>query len=176
MKHTYYFMAGMPRSGSTLLSSILNQNPRFYSGPSSPVLSTMLNIEQHLLKDELYNAFPKENECNQLIGSVIDHFYDDIDKPVVIDKNRGWTCCIKYILGYIKCDAKIICPIRDIAEILTSFMMLIRRNGQIVDNKLNFIDEQLVKQGQLLTDENRCEFLLSDNGICGISSISLMDG
>ena len=38
---TYYFMAGLPRAGSTLLSAILNQNPRIYSGPSSPVTSIM---------------------------------------------------------------------------------------------------------------------------------------
>ncbi|NBP58534.1 sulfotransferase, partial [bacterium] len=34
----YYFISGLPRSGSTLLSAILNQNPRFYSGPNSPVV------------------------------------------------------------------------------------------------------------------------------------------
>ena len=27
---TYYFMSRLPRSGSTLLSALLNQNPRFY--------------------------------------------------------------------------------------------------------------------------------------------------
>ena len=51
----FYFMAGLPRSGSTLLSSILNQNPKFYSGPSSPVLSTMYAIENHLTNDELFD-------------------------------------------------------------------------------------------------------------------------
>jgi len=44
---TFYFMAGLPRSGSTLLSSILNQNPRFYSGPSSPVLGAMYAVEEN---------------------------------------------------------------------------------------------------------------------------------
>ena len=37
----FYFMAGLPRAGSTLLSTLLNQNPRLYSGPSSPVLGAM---------------------------------------------------------------------------------------------------------------------------------------
>ena len=58
-KKQYYFMAGLPRSGSTLLSAILNQNPRFYSGPSSPVVPTMLSIEQSLSQDELFVAYPK---------------------------------------------------------------------------------------------------------------------
>ncbi len=30
----YYFISGLPRSGSTLLGAILNQNPRFKAGMS----------------------------------------------------------------------------------------------------------------------------------------------
>jgi len=32
-----YFIAGLPRSGSTLLSAILRQNPRFHAAMSSPI-------------------------------------------------------------------------------------------------------------------------------------------
>ena len=39
----YYFIGGIHRSGSTLLSTILNQNPRFYSGPMSPVLPIIVD-------------------------------------------------------------------------------------------------------------------------------------
>jgi len=34
---TFHFISGLPRSGSTLLSAILRQNPRFYAGMTSPV-------------------------------------------------------------------------------------------------------------------------------------------
>lgn len=73
-KKTYYFMAGLPRSGSTLLSSLLNQNPKFYSGPSSPVLSTMFTVESHLSNDELFNGFPKPNQAYLIISNIINHF------------------------------------------------------------------------------------------------------
>ena len=33
----YYFISGLPRSGSTLLSGILKQNPEFYADIASPV-------------------------------------------------------------------------------------------------------------------------------------------
>ena len=33
----FHFISGLPRSGSTLLSAILRQNPRFHAGVSSPV-------------------------------------------------------------------------------------------------------------------------------------------
>lgn len=34
---TYHFISGLPRAGSTLLSAILLQNPRFHAGMTSPV-------------------------------------------------------------------------------------------------------------------------------------------
>jgi sulfotransferase len=34
---SYYFISGLPRSGSTLLSGILKQNPDFYADIASPV-------------------------------------------------------------------------------------------------------------------------------------------
>jgi sulfotransferase len=33
----YHFISGLPRSGFTLLSAILRQNPRFYADISLPV-------------------------------------------------------------------------------------------------------------------------------------------
>lgn len=36
-EHRYHFISGLPRSGSTLLSAILSQNPRFHADMSSPV-------------------------------------------------------------------------------------------------------------------------------------------
>ena len=33
----FHFISGMPRSGSTLLAAILNQNPRFRAGMTSPL-------------------------------------------------------------------------------------------------------------------------------------------
>lgn len=167
-KKTYYFMAGLPRSGSTLLSSILNQNPRFHSGPSSPVVPTMLALENSLSNDELFNAYPKPDQAKELIASVLDHFYSDVNKPVVIDKNRSWVNRPHYIRGYFDVEPKIICPVRDIAEILTSFITMCRRNPPGSGPRLNFIDESLVKSGQALTDENRCR-LIAGPGILGQS-------
>lgn len=166
----YYFMAGLPRSGSTLLSSILNQNPKFYSGPSSPVLSTMYAIEQHLLGDELFHGFPKHDQGKEIISNVINHFYSDIDQPIIVDKNRAWTARIFYIEHYIEQPAKIICPVRDIEEILTSMIMMIRRNPYKEGNeRINFIDEQLVKLNIPINDNNRCEYIAGPDGILGQS-------
>ena len=177
LQKNYFFMAGLPRAGSTLLSSILNQNPRIYSGPSSPVLSTMFVIENHLLQDELFHGYPKPEQGHAIISNIINQFYDDVKKPVVVDKNRAWVARVPYIEQYIGQRAKIICPVRDIDEILTSMITMIRRNpykeGQ---PRINFIDEQLVKLNIPINDDNRCEYIAGPDGILGQSLNAILEG
>jgi sulfotransferase len=177
MTKRFYFMAGLPRSGSTLLSAILNQNPEIHSGPSSPVVSTMHVLESHFKKEELYNAFPKKPQADQIISNVITQYYSDIDKPVVIDKNRAWVAQVPYIENYIGQRAKIICPVRDVDEILTSMISMIRRNAQSAGTTgSNFIDQQLGRLNLSINDENRCNFIASPNGILGMSLKAIHDG
>jgi len=175
----YHFMGGLPRSGSTLLSSILNQNPRFDSGTSSPVLAMMHTIIDHLWNDELYQAYPKPNQATQIVSNIINQWYSDVTAPVIFDKNRAWTARIDLIKGYLGIDnPKILCPVRDTDEILTSFISMIRRNpfkeGQ---TRINFIDEQLVKANIPLTDENRCVYMMEGSGgIIGESYNAIFEG
>jgi len=177
MNKTFYFMAGLPRSGSTLLSSILNQNPRFYSGPSSPVLGAMFAVEQNFMGNELYHGYPKPDQVREIIGSIPHHFYSDVQKPVVFDKNRAWTARVPYIEGYIGQQAKILVPVRRIDEILTSILTMIHRNPfQEGQPRINFVDEQLIKTDIPINDLNRCMYLLNDGGIVYESLNAIMMG
>ena len=170
-------MAGLPRAGSTLLSSLLNQNPNLYSGPSSPVLGAMYTTHEHFLGNELYTGFPKPDSVNKIIGSLIDDWYYDVKEPIVIDKNRAWTARVPFIEGYIQQEAKIIVPVRRVDEILTSILTMIHRNpfeeGQ---PRINFVDEVLVKNNIPIDDENRCVHLLNSGGIVWESLNALMTG
>lgn len=169
MNKTFYFIAGLPRSGSSVLSSILNQNPRFYSGPSSPVIGMMASIENYLFSEELYFAYPKPNEVRKIISSILPQYYSDRSEEVIFDKNRAWPSNIEYISGYFGIRPKIICPVRDTSEILTSFISMLRRNPMGKNGKINFIDGLLVKSNIPLTDDNRCNFIASSDGILGLS-------
>lgn len=115
-----YFISGLPRAGSTLLSAILNQNPRFYSGPTSPVVKTMYKLTEFFNNDELFLAYPKVNETEKYIVDFIKYYYADINQEIIFDKNRFWTEIIDTIKNYFKIEPKIICTVRDIAEIYTS--------------------------------------------------------
>tara|TARA_B100001057_G_C22751886_1_gene912112 strand:- start:298 stop:1209 length:912 start_codon:yes stop_codon:yes gene_type:complete len=163
---SFYFMAGLPRSGSTLLSTLLNQNPRFYSGPSSPVLGAMFATHDNFIGNELYTGYPKPESVNKIIGSIIENWYDDIEEEVIFDKNRAWCARIPFIEGYIKQEAKVIVPVRRVDEILASILTMIKRNPfQEGQPRINFVDEYLIKNNIPINDENRCQHLLSPDGI-----------
>ena len=177
MNKTFYFMAGLPRSGSTMLSSILNQNPRFHSGPSSPVLGAMFAVEQNFMGNELYHGYPKPDQVREIIGSIPHHFYSDVERPVVFDKNRAWTARVPYIEGYIGQQAKILVPVRRVDEILTSILTMVHRNPfQEGQQRVNFVDEQLIKTDTPINDYNRCMYLLNDGGIVYESLNAIMMG
>ena len=169
IERKYYFMSGLPRSGSTLLSSLLNQNPRFYSGPSSPVVPTILALENSLSQDELYLAYPKPEQARRLIASVLQIYYSDVENPVIFDKNRSWVDRMNYIEGYFGIQPKILYPVRNIDEILASFISMHRRNPYTGEGKISFMDEMLIKSNQPLNDDSRCQMLAGPMGILGQS-------
>lgn len=170
-------MAGLPRSGSTLLSSILNQNPSIHSGASSPVVSCMHSVANILQKDELYKAYPKPEQASKMVFNLIEQFYSDIDRSVVLDKNRAWAAHVPLIETYIQQKAKIICPVRDIDEILASMIAMIRRNPTNKSSTgTNFIDAPLKKLNVMINDENRCNFIAGSQGILGNSLNAIFEG
>ena len=172
---TFFFMAGLPRAGSTLLSALLNQNPQIHATANSPVLTLMSSIEQFLKQDEMFNADPRPDSAHSVIAKVIQGYHSDVSKPIVIDKNRGWVSHVDFIRHYLNIEPKIICPVRNMDEVLASFIAMHRRNGMVSSTgRLNFIDTQLVQQGIALTDDERCKFL-AGQGIVGSSYSNLRD-
>ncbi len=158
MSKRYYFISGLHRSGSTLLSAILNQNPKFHSGPMSPVLPIMEETELMLMNNEFYISSPKPQQAHKLISSIIENYHSDVQTEVVFDKARMWPEYIHYIEGYIKQRAKIICPVRNIDEILVSFLKVIRNNKD--NENFNRIDKSVINRDVPLNDYNRCKFML----------------
>lgn len=165
MKHQYYFMAGLPRSGSTLLKSILNQNPNVFASPISPVMELMYWNEEYFKKSEQYQAYPKPKSAFKIISGMLDNFYDDVENPIIIDHCRAWSNNIQRLKTYATENPKIICPVRDVIEILASFIDLIERNS----DQQSFIDKYLIDNKIPVSNDTRCEHLMSDVGIVGQS-------
>jgi sulfotransferase len=121
----FYFISGLPRAGSTLLSAILVQNPMCYASISSPVQL----VTQHMTEiDQIgTNQLLTNDKIKLMIKSVFDVAYSDIDKPIIFDTNRSWTNLVE-LLNEVVDDLKIICCVRDIPSILNSFERVYRDN------------------------------------------------
>ena len=129
-------MAGLPRSGSTLLSAILNQNPDIYVGANSDISSLMLSLHKTALLSESFHAGFEPAGYRNIIERLPQTFYSHIEKPYIIDKNRNWGTLENLQLASTFTDKiKIIAPVRPVLEILASFIELAEKNPN------NFIDK-----------------------------------
>ena len=168
MKHyEKFFLAGLPRSGSTLLRSILNQNPDLMSGPISPSVELLYYTDKYFQSSEMLLASPNPQGCYDVLSNMMDHFYHNImekeGKSKIIEFNRAIPNNIERFRAYIKEDIKIVCPVRSIPEILASFISIIHKNS----DKVSFIDQYLIDSNVEINDDNRCDYLMSDYGIVG---------
>lgn len=122
----YFFISGLPRSGSTLLSSILNQNPSFYAGISSSMQEIIVSTISVITNSE-NNYVIDENRRKELLKDIFESYYKITDKPVVFDTSRGWTAKTT-LLKYLFPNTKIICCVRDLFWILDSFEKITLKN------------------------------------------------
>ena len=164
----FYAMAGLPRSGSTLLSTLINQHPEAYSSASTPVFDMMANANQFIGNHELYKAEPKESAVYELMKSIPRSWYHDkTDKQVVVDKSRAWTNQFQYI-EFGEFQTPILTCVRDLDEVIASFIRLVKKNPFKGEGKMNFIDRDVVLQGyDEINDHNRCLTLIGGTGVVG---------
>lgn len=155
MKYQLYFLSGLPRSGSTLLGSILNQNPEIYVTPTSPLSDLLCYVDESFSKLDIHYTYDKENITTNTYKSILSNFYNHIDKPYVIDKHRAWCRNLKSVEQFTGTPPKVIATNRKISEILASYILLIERNN----NSDNFIDNYLRTNHIEITNENRAEYL-----------------
>ena len=146
---TYYFLSGIARSGSTLLGSILNQNPEFYVSPTSPLLDLYCLTEESIRKLTNQYTFDLETISPNIHKSLHTSFYSNIDKPYIFDKHRGWPRNINTIKQIITPNPKVICTYRPIAENIVSFLKLVNKDPD------NFVDKDLRQNKIEINTKNR---------------------
>ena len=123
---SYYFISGLPRSGSTLLSAILRQNPEFYADIASPV-EALTGSSIDIVTGAESNLTVTENQRKNLMYGIFEGYYQHIDKPVIFDSSRDWTKKTNFLKALFP-YTKILCPVRDIVSILNSFEVILNKN------------------------------------------------
>jgi len=120
-----HFLSGLPRSGSTVLSSLLNQHPQVYSSSTSGLVEIMGAICNTWESSPTTIAQGSDkSEAYRMLKSVMKSKYENISKPVIIDKNRIWVnpLIMKTMTEILGRPPKIIATVRSTADCAASFV------------------------------------------------------
>lgn len=132
-----HFISGLPRSGSTLLAALLRQNPRFHAAMTSPVGGLVDRMLEAMSEDNEFSVFISPEQKRALILSIFSAYYHpQAEKEVIFDTNRLW-CSKLPLIQELFPEAKVICCVRNIAWIMDSIELLIRRNAFDVSRLFN---------------------------------------
>lgn len=161
VEKSIYFLSGLPRTGSTLLASILGQNPKIHATATSPLCPLLVRAGLALGQLHSQYTFDAFKVGDRIFPAMVKAYFDNIDKPIIFDKHRMWPRNIKEIMDYINPNPRIVCTVRPIAEVITSYLVLADQDPD------NFIDAELKKQGKEITNEARAGLLWMDDYVKG---------
>jgi sulfotransferase len=123
----YHFITGLPRSGSTMLSSILRQNPRFHASITDPLATFVKDtIETLMTVPGMKSEVPVERR-KDIIRGFFDGYYKSIDSKAIFNTNRAWTY-LTHIMSEVYPSSKYIVCVRDINWVLNSLEVAHRSN------------------------------------------------
>lgn len=161
----FFFLAGLPRSGNILLSSILNQNPDIIVTPYSFLVDVFYLLDDKFRYSEPSRMSPDYiNLIDNFLEQLLPTFYGPLKCKYVIDRCPDWgtTYNLKMLKRFVGKDVKIISPVRNILEILASFIVKIKENEET-----NYIDKELKANTVPVyrtLDDARCDELMKPGG------------
>jgi len=141
-----FFLSGLPRSGNTLLGSIINQNPKI--NLTANTIITDIFYQLHLLENsEILKNFPDKKSFNNVFKNVFNNYYKDWKAKFIIDRGLWGTPANLQLLKSIIKKPKFIILYRPVLECLASFIK--------IEKPINV--------------EERCHQLMEINGMIGKS-------
>jgi len=121
---TIHALAGLPRSGSTLLANVLAQHPDVHtSGTSS--LSNVLDVVQGVLSNdptvisELSANPGMYSHYQAALCGLMNGWYSHVTEPCIIDKGRGWAP-LWTLAQDLDPNARLLVTVRDPRDVIAS--------------------------------------------------------
>lgn len=174
MQKKIVVLAGLPRSGSTVLASILNQNTTIAASANSPLVEVLVNVDHHLRMTEQARASLQATHITNILQHIITGFYAHTERTVIFDKSRAWPQPHNLAVLARSTEQPVICiaMVRDIPSIVSSFLRKIHAYPDVD----NYIDRALLQANRPRTDWERAHWLLSPGGTVYESYHSLKSG
>jgi sulfotransferase len=124
------FQASLPRSGSTLFSNIIGQNPDFHVTPTSGLLDLLYVARAQFSNGAEFKAQDRGEMERAFAGFCrggLEGYASALtDKPWLLDKSRGWGIHYRFHEAFYP-NPKIVCMVRDPADILCSMELKFRQ-------------------------------------------------
>jgi sulfotransferase len=163
----FHFIAGLPRSGTTLLSTILKQNPRFEASISGPLARYVRAVIQESSTQGGYRFECPPDKRKKIISGLFNNYHDDENTEVAFNTNRGWPLLLPTIKDLYP-NAKVIMCVRDIQWVLDSFEMLQRKNP--------YTFTSMFSPDEAVNVYTRCETLLNPGRTLGFAYNAVKQG
>lgn len=127
-----HFLTGLPRTGSTLLTSLLNQHDDIYASATSPLPTFVETLRNIYGESPMVRAQPEEATKIRIKegikGLLTGWAYPTNDVPDnYIDKSRAWIGLYPLINSLLY-EPKMIVTVRDLRSIYASMEKLYREN------------------------------------------------
>lgn len=168
------FVAGLPRSGSTLLLNLLGQNPAHHVTPTSGLIELFVLTQTNwpnfveFKAEGLERVKPRVRDAMR--GMLHGYFASELAAgKTVFDKSRGWLQYVEPLEEVLQRNVRIIVPVRDIRAIIASFEKLYRKRS--IDFRMPVGEAYFQAQ----TIEGRAHALLAPGGIVGLAINRLRD-
>ena len=148
-----FFLCGLPRAGNTLFGSIMNQNPDVGVSANS-ICADMMGHLFMLKHTDIFKNYPDHKSFDNVAKSVFENYYKDWPYKYIIDRAPwGWPINLKF-LKETRSNVKIILLVRDVIEVLASFIRWSKKEST-----------SFVNQYEAKTVEEKCHMLMNKEGI-----------
>ena len=127
----FAFLAGLPRTGSTVLGTLLSQHPDLHPTRTSVVRDQMNGVKKFALGESpYYDVKDPESPCWAMMRGMLYGAYEHVTEEVVIEKDRGWAMDTELVHTLTRERARVLSPVRPIPEIIASFVLISKKIGK----------------------------------------------
>jgi hypothetical protein len=136
-ENRFGFLGGLPRTGSTLITCILGQNPDIYVSGGSPIARLLFgtyNVCNEYAQEGLVRV-RRTDFTNELLTEIPKLFYKDVHQKYIVEKDRAWAYDPMNLSNYLEESPKIVVLLRSIPDIVTSFVYIKAKNKDVLPER-----------------------------------------
>ena len=146
-----HYSLGLPRTASTLIMNILNENPRIFTTGTCCMPHLVNACQKKSNEISEFAALDKDvlnkSYINFLRQGMRGWFEAMTDKPIVFSKSRSWSEFLPHTFA-IDPNSKYLVILRDLRDIICSFESLLWKYPEVIygDGETQFLEEPYEKR------------------------------